>query len=101
MSNIIVDNFRLYYVGGKKKFNHLMTKIKTCICIRNNLSNVVLMILSNIFNSITPCFFFVVLLLLIVNLKLFSLFWNSSKPQLKDKRDGIFLCYIVHHMFIE
>ncbi len=71
-SNIVVDSFRLCCVGGKTFFNHLMTKIKTHICIHNNLSNLVLMILSNYFNSIANCHFFVVvLLLLIVNLKLF------------------------------
>jgi hypothetical protein len=56
-------------------FNHLMTKIKNRICIHNNLSNVVLMIL-----SLHIAFSVVVLLLLIVNLKFFSLFCNSSKP---------------------
>jgi hypothetical protein len=39
-------------------FNHLMTKIKTCICIHNNCHNVALMILSNYFNSIAHCLFF-------------------------------------------
>jgi hypothetical protein len=70
-SNIIVDSFRLCCVGGKTFFNHLMTKMETRICIHNNLSNVVLMVLSNYFNSIAHCLFLVVLLLLIVTLKLF------------------------------
>lgn len=56
-SNTVVDSFRLCSVGGKTFFNHLMTKTKTRICIHNNLRNVVLMILSNYFNSIAHCLF--------------------------------------------